>query len=258
MGLAAWGDSGFINTGPLPAGSTAAVRFEAPGTYEVDSVIHPGMTALITVVDPGSDEPLTTPEQATAAAEATLEDLLGRAAALRESRAASVESITASDGTTVWNVFADAATVATTQPGGGTGYLELLEFVPGTLVIAPGDTVHWTSLGQHTVTFPALGQDPTTIDPATPATADETYDGTRLATSGTLNAQVGSPSGFTLTFPTAGTFSYVCLEHPDAGHVGTIEVVDPAGASAQPAPEPTGAPMPSAPASPAAEPSPAG
>ena len=78
-----------------------------------------------------------------------------------------------------------------------------------------------------------------TIDPATPATTDETYDGSRLATSGQLNAEVGSPSGFTLTFPAAGTFSYVCLDHAGAGHVGTIQVgelmASPAPASVAPA-----------------------
>jgi len=62
----------------------------------------------------------------------------------------------------------------------------------------------------------------------------------RLATSGQLNAVVGSPSGFTLTFPTAGTFSYVCLDHQDTGHVGTIQVGE---ATAAPSPEP-GSPAP--------------
>jgi plastocyanin len=246
MGSASWGDSGFLNTGPIPTGSTATVRFDEAGTFEVDSVIHPGMTATITVVEPG-DAPLTTLDEADAAAAATLDELLGQAETLRDSRAAAVESITASDGTTTWDIFVDASTVAGDVAGGGSGYLELLEFVPSTLVIAPGDTVHWSALGQHTVTFPALGQDAMTIDPATPATKDETYDGSRLATSGQLNAEVGSPSGFTLTFPAAGTFSYVCLDHAGAGHVGTIQVgelmASPAPASVAPAPS---EPLPSA------------
>jgi plastocyanin len=240
LGIASWVGSGFLNSGPVPAGTSATVEFDAPGRYEVDSVVHPGMTAVITVVDPGS-APVTSLDEADAAASTTLDDLLGRADELRDARLADVESITASDGTTTWNVFADAATVATDLPGGGSGYLELLEFVPATLVIAPGDTVHWTALGQHTVTFPALSQDPTTIDPATPATTSETYDGSRLANSGVLNATTGSPSGFALTFPTEGTFRYVCLEHQDVGHVGTIQVGDapaseaPAAASGAPA-----------------------
>ena len=243
MGVVAWVGDNFLNTGPMPVGSTAAVRFMVPGTFEVESVVSPGMTALVTVVDPGT-EPVTTLDEADAAAQATLDDLLGRADALRESTAASVESITASDGTTTWNIRADAVTVAGPVAGGGTGYLELLEFVPATLVIAPGDTVHWTARGRHTVAFPALGQDPSSIDPETPATTDETYDGSRLATSGPLNAAVGSPSGFTLTFPTEGTFPYVCLDHQGIGHVGTIQVGE---ASAAGSPEPA---SPDAPASP--------
>lgn len=250
MGLVSWIGGNFLNTGPMPVGSTATIRFDVPGTWEVESVVSPGMTALITVVDPGS-EPATTLDQADAASQATLDDLLGRTDALRESTSASVESITRSNGATTWNIYADAVTVAGPVAGGGTGYLELLEFVPSTLVIAPGDTVHWTARGRHTVTFPALGQDPSTIDPETPATTAETYDGSRLATSGPLNAQVGSPSGFTLTFPTEGTFGYVCLDHQGLRHVGTIEVV---AASPTPPPAPTAAPATQAPASPAASP----
>jgi plastocyanin len=258
MGVVSWVGDNFLNTGPLPVGSTATVRFEVPGTFEVESVVSPGMTALVTVVDPGT-EPVTTLEAADAAAQATLDDLLGRADALRGSAATSVEAITTSDGTTTWNIYADAVTVAGPVAGGGTGYLELLEFVPQTLVIAPGDTVHWTARGRHTVTFPALGQDPASIDPETPATTTETYDGSRLASSGPLNARVGSPSGFTLTFPTAGTFSYVCLDHQGVGHDGTIEVAEapatpePVPATSAPASAP---PMPAsaAPASPGASP----
>jgi plastocyanin len=246
MGPVSWVGSGFLNTGPMPVGSSATVQFDAPGTFEVESVVSPGMIAVVTVVDPGSEEPLTTLDEANAAAQATLDDLLGRADALREARVASVESITASDGTTTWNIYADAASVAGPVAGGGTGYLQLLEFLPQDLVIAPGDTVHWTALGRHTITFPAEGQDPATIDPETPATTAETYDGSRLVTSGPLNAQVGSPSGFTLTFPTEGTFSYVCLDHLGTGHVGTIQVGETAAS-----PEPVAS---EAPASPVASP----
>ena len=130
---------------------------------------------------------------------------------------------TASDGTTTWNIFADAASVAGPVAGGGTGYLELFEIAPQTLVIAVGDTVHWTALGRHTVTFPALGQDPSTIDPGRPprrprpTTAPAGYVGP-------AQRRVGHAPAYTLTFPTAGTFSYVCLVHQFSGHVGTIEV----------------------------------
>jgi plastocyanin len=210
LGLVYYGDSGFINTGLLGEGATASVAFQVAGEYQVYSVDHPGMLATVTVVEPGS-APVTTQGQADAAAAASRDELLGQADALREARLGDVESITARDGTTTWNVFAGVATVANQLPGGGSGYLELFEFVPATLAIHPGDTVHWSAVGQHTVTFPATGQDPASLDPQAPATTSDTYDGSRLASSGVLNALTGSPSAFTLTFPTAGSYGYLCL-----------------------------------------------
>lgn len=219
------GGEGFVNSGLLPRDATASVTFDTPGLYLVTCVIHPGMIAEVTVVDRGT-APVTTQAQADTAAAATVDDLMGQVDSVREARLAHVESFTASDGTTTWNVFADASTVPNLLPGGGTGYLELFEFVPSTLAIKPGDTVHWSAVGVHTVTFPGPGDDPSTLDPFGPATTGETFDGTALANSGPLNASVGSPSAYTLTFPTAGTFQYVCLLHQGFGQVGTIEVTD--------------------------------
>ncbi len=67
-----------------------------------------------------------------------------------------------------------------------------------------GDTVHWSATGAHTVTFPATGQDPTLIDPFGPAAGHRVYDGTSFYTSGLLNAGLGAPTSYTLTFPDAG------------------------------------------------------
>jgi len=230
LGMVWYGDGGFINTGLLSGGATASITFQTPGVYEVTCIIHPGMIATVNVVEAGS-APVTTQADADAAAAASRDGLLAQADTLRAARLGNVESITASDGTTTWNVFADAQTVPNLLEGGGTGYLELYEYVPPTLTIAPGDTVHWSAVGVHTVTFPA-GQDPATLDPFGPATTDETFDGSRLANSGALNSETGAPSAFTLTFPTAGTFEYRCLLHGDFGHTGVVQVGDPApGAS---------------------------
>lgn len=227
------GGGGFVNSGLLPKGATASVTFETPGVYEIDCVIHPGMIGEVTVVDPGS-EPVTTQAQADAAAATSVDSLMGQVDSLRETRSADVESFTASDGTTTWNVFADAATVPNVLPGGGIGYLELYEFVPSTLTIAPGDTVHWSAVGVHTVTFPASGQDTSTLDPFGPATSRDTFDGSALANSGALNAGTGSPSAYTLTFPTPGTYQYVCLLHQGFGQVGTIVVGEPTSPGSSP------------------------
>ena len=114
-----------------------------------------------------------------------------------------------------------------TLPGGGSGYLELFEMVPDRLAIGVGDTVHWSANGVHTVTFPAAGQDPATIDPQDPAVGGDMYDGTSEYSSGLLNASPGAPTSYTLTFPTAGVFNYICAEHQDVGHVGVIAVGQP-------------------------------
>lgn len=229
LGMVWYGDSGFIHTGLLWNGASASVTFQVPGVYEVMSITHPGMIATVNVVEPGG-APVTTQEAADTAAAATREGLLTQVDDLRSTRLGNVEAITRSNGSTTWNVFADAATVPNLLAGGGTGYVELYEFVPSTLTIAPGDTVHWSALGVHTVTFPA-GQDPASLDPFAPATADETFDGTRPAHSGALNAETGAPSAFTLTFPTEGTFEFVCLLHGDLGHRGMVQVGEAPGPS---------------------------
>ncbi len=225
LGSAFWYGSGFLHTGLLSQGSSATVVFDTPGTYPFLCAIHPGMVGDVTVLAPGEGT-ATTQAEADAAGAASTEALLAQEGALREARSAAVESITAADGTTTWNIFADASTVGSPLPGGGDGYLELLEFVPAELAIAPGDTVHWSARGVHTVTFPATGEDPTTLDPFAPASGDDTYDGSAAASSGLLNAGPGSPSSYTLTFPTAGTFQYVCALHAGLGQVGTIVVGD--------------------------------
>ncbi|HEX9260257.1 MAG TPA: cupredoxin domain-containing protein [Acidimicrobiales bacterium] len=86
-------------------------------------------------------------------------------------------------------------------------------FTPVQLRVDPGTTVTWvgTDTEPHTVT--ATGQ----------------FDSGIVAPGGTYRH----------TFPTNGTYAYVCLIHP--GMQGTV-VVAPAGAPEPPAPPPTGAP----------------
>ena len=238
--------SGFLNTALMFRGSSATVTFLTPGSYVFACVIHPGMSGEIDVVAAGAGG-ATTQADADAAGAASAESLLSQVESVRAARLASVDSVKNADGTTTWNIFADASTVATDLPGGGTGYLELFEMLPPGLEIGVGDTVHWSASGVHTVSFPATGQDPTTIDPFGPAAGTDTYDGTGFYSSGLLNAGPGAPSAYSLTFPTAGTFGYVCALHQFLGQRGVIAVGQPlpsaAPGSAAPA---SGAPEPSA------------
>jgi len=131
------------------------------------------------------------------------------------------------DGTRVWRVIV-----------GGMAMEELLEaqaFFPGEITINAGDTIFF-DFGQmpgfHTVTFPAVGEEPPAFqmpDPAaTPAAAGEpptlvynpeaafpvggeTYDGTALVNSGVVFFREGAP--FSVTFPEPGEYEYLCIPH---------------------------------------------
>jgi plastocyanin len=234
--------SGFINTAIIYRGSTATVTFPTVGSYIFACAIHPGMSGEIDVVAAGAGG-ATTQADADAAGKASADSLLSQVEAVRAARLADVDSVKNSDGTTTWNIFADAGTVAGDLPGGGTGYLELFEMLPPGLEIGVGDTVHWAASGVHTVSFPATGQDPATIDPFAPAVGSDVYDGTSLYSSGLLNAGPGAPTSYSLTFPKAGAFPYVCALHYFLGQHGVIAVGQPLPSAAPPA---SAAPAPSA------------
>lgn len=226
-GLAAltgtYAGTGFLNTSLLfGKGSNATVAFSAAGTFPFLCIIHPGMSGTVNVVASG-----TTTTQAEADAKATLtrNAILGAVDSLEAGQTAQVTETERSDGTSLWNIFTNSQQAPSPQPGGGTGFLELLRFVPPSLNIQAGDSVKWTALAPHTVTFPAEGQDPLTINPfTTPPTTNTTYDGTNLYNSALLAAGPGAPTTFQLTFPDAGTFNYVCALHQFLGQTGEIVV----------------------------------
>lgn len=207
-----------LNTGIAPTGSTATVTFTAAGSFPFFCAIHPGMDGEVEVLESG---PAMTQAEADQASMQTSDELLGQVDALREDRLAQA----AQEGTT-WNVFADATTEPGPMPGGGSGYLELLEFSPDMIAIAAGDTVSWTADAVHTVTFVPDGTDPTTLDPfGTPPSGDGgDYTGTEIANSGVFNAGPQAPTSFSLTFPEEGTFPFYCLLHQGLGQVGEVVV----------------------------------
>jgi plastocyanin len=218
-----YGGTGFLNTGVIFRGSTATIQFTAAGSLPYICVIHPGMAGVVKVVASG-----TTTSQADADAKAaqTRTALLGAEASLAASVQAQVSETKRSNGTSLWSIYANAKQDVAPQPGGGTGYLELLRFIPSTLEIEAGDSVKWTATSAHTVTFPASGQDPATIDPfTTPPTTNSVYDGQSFYHSALFGFPApGVPTTYTLTFPDAGTFNYVCALHGQLGQTGQIVV----------------------------------
>jgi plastocyanin len=87
-------------------------------------------------------------------------------------------------------------------------------FVPGTVTIKSGDTVHWTNAYSttHTVTF----------DPAKAATPGNAAvpEGVAPFDSGNIEED----GSFSHTFTVKGTYKYVCTLHEAMGMVGTIVV----------------------------------
>lgn len=92
------------------------------------------------------------------------------------------------------------------------------------VTVSVGSTVTWTNLDTnlpHTVTFGVAGQPFPTLNPFSPPSGGNTYDGTALVNSGPL---FGGQS-FSLKFTAPGTYTYHCLFHDDTeGMVGTVVV----------------------------------
>jgi plastocyanin len=215
--------TGFLNTGLLFKGSTATVQFSAAGSLPYICVIHPGMAGVVNVVASGTP---TTQAEADTKAQQTRDALNGAVAGVQAAAEAAVTETERPNGTSLWSIFTSAIGPVGPQPGGGTGYLELLRFIPQSLEIEEGDTVKWTSPSVHTVTFLAEGAPPTSVDPfTTPPTGDNTYDGETLHHSGLLGIPApGAPNTYELTFPDPGTFPYICALHIFLGQTGQIQV----------------------------------
>lgn len=92
------------------------------------------------------------------------------------------------------------------------------------VTVPVGSTVTWTNLDSnlpHTVTFAAVGQTFPQMDPFSPPSGGNTYDGTTLVNSGPL---FGGQS-FSLKFTVPGTYTYHCLFHDDTENmIGTVIV----------------------------------
>lgn len=106
----------------------------------------------------------------------------------------------------------------------------VLAYLPEAVTVTGGSTVEWRFPGpeQHSVTFFPTGQSPPPgSDPslAAPTLAAGRFDGRTLVNSGPVSgAPAGGAAGFRVTFPTAGSYTYVCVLHPRM--TGTVNVVE--------------------------------
>ncbi|TML39465.1 MAG: hypothetical protein E6G27_10920 [Actinobacteria bacterium] len=145
---------------PTAPGGDYVVKIALPGTVSSATtvnficIVHPGMQGAVTVV----------PDAQAASLPA---DVL--AAANTQGQADTTEALNAESAapapTTTTNP--DGTHTVTATAGTASAHTEVLEMLPRSLHVVPGDTVKWTTLTQrdiHTVTFPA-GPGSASVDP---------------------------------------------------------------------------------------------
>ena len=193
------------------------ITFTKPGTYVFQCLIHGGMTGTITV------NPAGTPYPASNAA-----GLAGAGAA---------QSADLALGTATLPQFpytpGGPHLVAGMTPGLTTGppsAVTILRFLDGpdinatSVTIRAGATVTWTNQSNnapHTVTVAPVGAAFPTLNPFSPPSGGNVYDGTTLVNSGVL----GPTQSFSLKFTSVGTYTYHCIFHDDTENmIGTVVV----------------------------------
>ena len=127
----------------VPPNYDLRLTFSKPGTYEYLCVLHPPMEATVTVVAANDPD---VPTQAEINAQAKKEEDILKAKIDRLVVAgASARSELGPGGTTIWHVQAGAA--------GDPPTAQAFDFLPGDITVQEGDTVIWTSVMYHNVTF---------------------------------------------------------------------------------------------------------
>ncbi len=217
-------NSGLLPVGPTPA-APFALTFPTAGEYDYVCIIHPQMTGTVTVVGDGAvDTQFDINDRADA--EVVQWTTEGQAAKKKLADTAPKQAANP-DGSTTW----------TYEAGVTTEHTDILAFSPADGEIRPGDSVTFVnnSLSPHTATFASGGQIPQ--DPTDPAVDTPTGPAplTVIADGGPYNtgllvpaAPPGSPPpeparSFTVVFPAAGSYPYVCIYHPSSGMGGSIK-----------------------------------
>lgn len=204
------------------------VSFPKKGTFQVVCVVHPNMRGSVTVVPKNSAAATTVAGAKARAAKEKAAQAKAAAAAARK---------------------ADKTKGNTVSISPGNAKAQTLAFFPAKKTVAVGSAVTFTMSGRnevHTVTFgpdafvgplakttyqgtsPLLASEgfyPSDPPAAGPPAVTPTSHGNGFVSSGAMSDPgTGIPLGhsFTVTFPTAGTYPYICMVHPEMQ--GTITV----------------------------------
>lgn len=117
------------------------------------------------------------------------------------------------------------ATRTTGQSQGGEQHtVELtddLEFTPGALEIAVGDTVVWKTVGSVTHTVTAYEDQ---LPDGADYFASGGFESESAARDGFPDGSFGEGESYTVTFETTGDYEYFCIPHEQIGMTGTVTV----------------------------------
>lgn len=213
-----------VNSG-VPGGKSPkfTIVFGRKGSYTVRCIVHPNMRQRVVVKDDDASVSTHTGIEARSAAQVKADTATAKAQLKRRGTANQI------------------------LVGVGTANTAYFGFLPKAKTVAAGTPVTFSMAGRnevHTVTFgptPFLtnlskafeGSDPvinpeaafpSDPPPAGPPAVTATSHGNGFANSGVMfdPGTPGTPKSFTVTFPTAGTYSYICLIHTNMK--GTITV----------------------------------
>jgi plastocyanin len=227
-----WSGSGFISSGLVfdVNGKPYTVTFPKAGSYEYYCAIHPFMKGTVKVQTPDLGAP---DNQASVDA---------RGNALYTSAVNELKAVAAS--------MKAKPLAVTPKAGGGKTYSisvsssqdvqvgDVMQFFPASINISANDAIEWVSNVHtpHNVALIPPGVDPT--GPPPPGLED--YDPFTSSHGVPADGKVSGPDAlilsqvfgldfptgttFSLTFPKAGTYKYVCILHAEQGMQGTINV----------------------------------
>lgn len=219
VGSTQFDNTAYISSGFITKGQSYSVRFNNLGTFAYYCLVHqPEMAGSVVVLPAGAALPMSAAQYSAAASADLATDL--------QAGLASVQLFPYTPGGTHL-----AMGISPGLPGTPPSEPTVLRFLDDTtltsanITVAVGTTITWTNESNnvpHTVTFPALGQQPPAGSPdQVPPSGGSSYDGSTLTNSGVM------PPGasYSLKFTKAGTYAYYCLFHDGpTGMIGTVTV----------------------------------